>query len=223
MVASEVLLLTMLFGAAGVSAGQAPASPAPAESAPFLPSAILQPSLAALELALGSLRADKWKAPGPVKETTEANIDSIKRDLEATLPGLSAKADASPGSLAEMLALTRNVDALYDVVLRVTDTADLTAPDAQRSAMDQALSGLLAARRTLADQVQSTALAQTQNIRDLRKELSARPVVVAPPSPPPPQPTPAKTAKKTVKPAAKSVKKTPPPKTIATPQPAPKP
>jgi hypothetical protein len=207
MVASKALLLTMLCVPVGPSAAQTPAAPAPAASAPAptLPSAILQPSLAALELALGALRADKWKAPGSAKETTQANIDSIKRDLQATLPALEAKADAAPGSLSEMLALTRNVDALYDVVLRVTDTADLAAPDAQRTAIDQALSGLLSARRTLADQMQSAALAQEQQVRDLQKQLNERLATTVPASLPPPPP--AQTTKKAVKPAAKAVKK----------------
>src|SRR5258708_29380867 len=59
-------------------------------------SALLQPGLDAVNQALTMVRVDKWKAPGAVKDETDANLNSTRRDVETTLPGLLAAADAAP-------------------------------------------------------------------------------------------------------------------------------
>jgi hypothetical protein len=172
---------------------------------------VLQPAVMNLQQALDSLRVDKWKASKEVKATTADNIGSIRRDVEGTLPGLVTAADAAPGSLSAMLLLSRNVGALYDVVLRVTVIAESAAPADQADALEKSLSGLEGARRTLADRQQQMAAAQEARLGDLQKQWNARPAVAAA-CPPVAVPVPEKSAsttaakrkKKVVKPAAKS-------------------
>ncbi len=166
---------------------------------------VLQPAVLSLQQTLDALRVDKWKASKDLKAATTANVESIRRDLEGALPGLTTAADASPASLPAALALSRNVGALYDVAVRVTVIAESTAPGDQADALGRSLSGLESARRTLADRMQQMAAAQDAKVADLQKQLNTRPAV-APVCPPvvaatPPRKTPAK-RKKTVKPTS---------------------
>jgi hypothetical protein len=170
---------------------------------------VLQPAVMSLQQTMDSLRVDKWKASKDVKAATTDNIGSIRRDVEGTLPGLVTAADAAPGSLVAMLPLTRNVGALYDVVLRVTVIAESAAPGDQADTLEKSLRGLESARRTLADRQQQMAANEEAKVGDLQKQLSARPVV-APACPPIVAAAPAKTSaattrrKKATKPAAKT-------------------
>jgi hypothetical protein len=199
---SSALLLT-LCGAAATLAAQTPASPAEA-LAPRTPSEILQPSLSTLQPTLDALRTDKWKTSGPAREETEANIGSIRRDLETTLPPLLATADAAPGSITQVLPAYRNIEALYDVLLRVAAVARSSAPTQQSAPLEQAMAGLDAARRDLGDHLQAAALTQDQQVHDLQAKLRSIP---PPPAPAPavcPTEPPAKKRKPRPKPAPKT-------------------
>src|SRR5579859_1274165 len=72
-----------------------------------------------LNRALGSVNVPKWKAPGDVRQTAEADVDSMQRDLSGTLPSLISAAQANTSKMSPAFAVYRNVDALYDVLLRV--------------------------------------------------------------------------------------------------------
>ncbi len=185
----------------GSALGQAP----PADSD-------LQPALVALTQAVRQLRIDKWKAPGPVRDDAARNVNSIENDLDTTLPGLIAATQSSSegggSTLAPTFAVYRNLDALYDVVLRVSLTAELAAPDVEIEALDHALARLEAARKALGDSI-AGGISQQQ-----KKVLALQAATTAPPS------TPAASPSKTVvedgpQPAAKAARKkkatTPPP------------
>lgn len=149
----------------------APASlPPPTENAQSM-TAILTPAIQQLRQTLTILRADKWKTPGPITQETTTNIASIQRDVETTLPALLTTADSNPGSVQDILPAYRNVDALYDVVLRVTEVSKLAAPKEQSTALQQTIVGLEDARRTLGDQVQLAATNQTKAIVTLQVQL----------------------------------------------------
>ncbi|HEV2620142.1 MAG TPA: hypothetical protein VGU23_09430, partial [Acidobacteriaceae bacterium] len=92
---------------------------ATAASAGPAPSAVMRPALASLRDALDMLRPERWKAPGAITAESTNDVGSIERDLDATLPPLLADADAGRSSTAQLLPAYRNVEALYDVVVRV--------------------------------------------------------------------------------------------------------
>ena len=174
-----------LMLAAQTVPNSAPAAPAPSPAAPaVLPSATLQPSLDVLRTALTQLRLERWKASTAIRDEAQSNVGSIQRDVQSTLPALLATADAAPASAAKALSVYRNVEALYDVTLRVDAAARLAAPADQMSALDQALARLDDSRRALGDQLQQTAAAQESQILHLQAALKAIP----PPAPPPPPP-----------------------------------
>jgi hypothetical protein len=162
---------------------------------------MLQPSLDVLKSALDGVRLDKWKGSAAVRSDADTNLASIRKDMETTLPSLLATADAAPDSAAKALPAYRNVEALYDVLLRVATAGRIAAPGDQSSALDQALARLDDGRRALGDRLQEDAKSQEKRVGDLQAALKA----VPPPAPPPVPvvcPTPAPVKKK-AKPAAK--------------------
>jgi hypothetical protein len=191
--------------------------PAPDATAPPAGvSSALQPRLDKLNQVIAGLEIDRWKATKQVKEMMAADVESTRKDLKQTLPGLLTTADASPSSLTTLLPVSRNLNALYDVVLRVTVVADSAAPQPQAQAMADALSGLDAGRRGLNERVQGAADSQNHEMIELRKTVANLKVsAAAPPPPPPPAPVcPAPVVKKkkpAAKPAPKPATTTPPP------------
>jgi hypothetical protein len=201
---SPALLFTILCTSGAALTAQTPTSPSPATAqASKTPSAILQPALDALQQTLDTLRLDKWKTSGAVRDETDANISSIHRDLESTLPPLLAAADGAPDSVAKVLPAFRNIEALYDVLLRVAQVGRLSAPSAQSAALDQAMAALEDGRHTLGDRLQAAALAQEKQVGDLKAALRAVPPAPAAAPAACPPPPPAKKRKPQSKPAQK--------------------
>ena len=141
---------SLIFSLVVAFAG-AQTAPPPAAAVP--PSAMLQQSLAEIQGSTSALNIGKWKAPGSVRQAAQEDIDSIQRDLGTTLPGLLAQADAAPASLPPTFAVYRNIDALYDVLLRVSETADLAAPSNEAASVATCLQKLETARSQLGDSI----------------------------------------------------------------------
>lgn len=185
------LFVAVLCGP-GMLTAQAPAN-TPASPPPQTmktPSAIMQPSLDALQQILDVLQPEKWKASGRVREETAANINSIRRDLATTLPPLLATADSTPDSVAHVLPAYRNIEALYDVLLRVTETSKLSAPSQQAVTLAKTLASLEEGRRALGEQIQAAALNRDQQLHDLQAAVRTAQHAPAPAPvtcPPPPR------------------------------------
>ncbi|HEX4005512.1 MAG TPA: hypothetical protein VHX60_05030 [Acidobacteriaceae bacterium] len=152
---------------------QSAAAPAAGPSAPSTVSANLRPALAQVAQALSAVDPHRWKAPNPVRDAADANVSSIQRDLSGTLAGLLQQADAAPGSVLAAFAVYRNVDALYDTLLRVVETADLAAPDNEAAQLEASLRSLEGARGTLGDAIQSGLQTEQNQLLQFRAEASA--------------------------------------------------
>ncbi len=137
------------------------------------PSEVLQGPLMTLQQALSGVRLEKWKMSSELRDAADGDIRSIERDFRETLPPLLATADGEPGSVAKVLPAIRNVDALYDVALRVAAMGRLVAPAAQSASLDQALQGLAEARKRVGDQVQQAAVAEESRVGSLQASLKA--------------------------------------------------
>jgi hypothetical protein len=201
-----------------------PASPAsPAPPAPGRPSGVLQPSLDTVQQTVTVLKLDKWKK-GTVRDEAGDHIRAILKDIQVTLPSLLAEADAAPATISKQLPVTRNVGALYDVLLRVLDASRVSAPTDQVSQLEQALLALSNARHAFDDRLQGTADSLEKQVSDLQGTVKAQAAkLLVPPAPvvvPCPPPPPVK------KPRKKPVTPAKPPQTApspaATPAPAPK-
>jgi hypothetical protein len=185
------LAIVMMMGC-GMAAGQTVVTSAKPSA-----SGEAAPAVSSLKLAVQTLTVDKWKAPKPVKDGVAVNLNSIRKDVMETLPGLLGAADAAPGSVAAGIPVERNLAALYDVVLRVFVVADAAAPPEQTAAIEDAMHRLEGIRRTYGDRLQDLADGQERKMTALEKVASAPPPppVAAPVCPAPP--TPAKKKKKT--------------------------
>ena len=142
---SVSLALLLILGATPALLAQAPA---PAG----YPVANLRPALANVQTAIGNLSIPRWKASTEVRTATQQDVASMQRDLTVTLPGLLTQVESQPAghaALSPSFAVFRNVDALYDVLLRVTETAALTASSYDSNSLEQARAGLEDARSKL--------------------------------------------------------------------------
>ena len=185
---------------------QPQAAVAPATQATVSPSAILRPSLDILKQAVASADAEHWKATSAIREEAQSNLQSVQRDLASTLPGLLSAADAAPGSVSKNMPVFRNIDALYDVMLRIVVAAHLSAPKDQISALDQSLASLSEARRSLGDQIQSSA--EAQEAREVKLQAALRAVPPPAPAPAPVACTPAPVKKRKTIPKKKTTTST---------------
>jgi hypothetical protein len=148
--------------AAPSTAQQTPApQPAPAaQPTPAAkPSTLLQTSIDGLQSTLTGIRLEKWKN-GTVRSEATTNIASLQKDLQETLPVLLAAADADPQSMSKTLPVSRNLDALYDVLLRVVDGARVVAPADQVDQLIQTMASVEKARLALNDQLLQLATGQ---------------------------------------------------------------
>lgn len=76
-----------------------------------------------LNADVGKLRVEKWKTDSATKHQTSENIGSIQRNITGALPGLIIAVRSTPQSLAANFKLYRNLNALYDVVASVGESA----------------------------------------------------------------------------------------------------
>ena len=146
---------------------------APASGNAALPlSASVRPALSQVAQALNSVSTRRWKAPQPVRDEADEDITSIERDLNGTLAGLLQQADAAPGSVPAAFAVYRNIDALYDTLLRVVETAELAAPESDEAQLESALKSLEGARGSLGDTILSGAQSQQTELVRLRTVIA---------------------------------------------------
>lgn len=177
----------------------------------------LKTTSTAIQGDLTRMRIDKWKTDGSTKRETQANVDSIQRNLQSALPEIMSQVSSSPEDLAASFKLYRNLDALYDVFGSIVESAGAFGTRDEFQSLGNDMNGLESARRAMGERMQKLAASKEDELAHLRaqvKTLSAAP-------PPPPkriivddtEPAPKKPAKK--KPPAKS--STPPkPSTPAT-------
>jgi hypothetical protein len=197
--------------ASGVSqpSDAAPAAGPVVTPAPAIPpaSTILQPSLDTLQQTLAGLNTGRWKR-GSVRDEAIADINSIQQDMQMHVGPLLKDADAAPGALSKSLPVSRHVDALYDVLLRVVEAARMAAPDDQANALRQALVNLNTARLALDDSMETAAGSQEKQLVDLRVTVQKQAAFKCPA--PPPAPACPAPAKKPVKRKPKPPATTPP-------------
>jgi hypothetical protein len=216
-IAATVFLPQMMLFAAQTPAGSTNA-PAGSNGAsyftPSAPSDILQRSLDEVKITVREVRLDKWKR-GSVRDEASNNIDAIQRNMQDTLPALLKDADAAPGTLSKVLPLSRNVDAMYDVMVHLVEQARVSGPGDQAGQLQEAIGDLEKARVILDNQIVQTADAQEKQIVELRTTVQKQDVALkaaATPLPAPKCPAPPTPAKK---------KRTTKPSTTTTAKPAP--
>ena len=143
----------------------------------------LQAMSSATNGAISQMRIEKWKADGNSKRQAESNAESIQRNLTSALPGMISDVRSSPQNLASEFKLYRNLNALYDVMSSLTESAGAFGPKGDYEALAQQLDSLDGIRRSLGDALeQLSASTQSQldqlraQVRTLQAQAQAAPV-----------------------------------------------
>jgi hypothetical protein len=163
--------LGLLFTTSGRASAQPAATPAPADTSTV--STTIRPALSQVAQTLNSLNIRKWKAPNPVRDEATSNVAAIQRDINGTLATLLQQADASPTSVPAAFSVYRNVDALYDTLLRVVETAELAAPDNESNQLEATLKTLENARANLGDAILTGTQNEQAEVARLRSALAS--------------------------------------------------
>lgn len=213
-----VVPLVLGTGSLPAASAQQAASPAPV---PYSSVSQLNVLLAQVEQAsqssqldLAKLRIEKWKTDSSSKQQTQANVDSLSRNMQSALPEIIGQLRASPEDLAATFKLYRNLDALYDVFGAVVESAGAFGTKDEFQSLENDLGSLERGRRSLAERMETLTASKEAELDRLRTQVknaqsaasSATPpkkVIVddtAPPKktvkkkkPAPPQPAPADT------------------------------
>jgi hypothetical protein len=203
---ATVFFPPMLCAAQTAASGGPTASgtgPASSTFTPAAPSEILKPALEEVLQTVDAVKLDKWKR-GSVRDEAGNNIDAIQRYMSGTLPDLIKEGDAAPGTLSKMLPISRNIDALYDVLVHVEEAARVSAPGDQVGQLQQAMADLEKARIAFGNQLQQTAAVQEKQMVELHTTVQTQAAslkAAAAPKPEPKCPAPPAPAKKKKAPA----------------------
>ena len=170
-----------------MSTAQAPAPQAPAPPVSYSSINELNQILGNLQQTsqstltdLGHLRTEKWKADSGTKRQTESDVESIQRNLQNALPGILNDLKASPENVAQTFKMYRNLDALYDVVSSVVESAGAFGSKEEFQALNRDLGALQDSRRAFADRMDRIALAKETELGQLRAALQTARAEAAP-------------------------------------------
>lgn len=157
---------------------------------------------------VGKLAIKKWKADSTYKEQSQHDVESIQNNVTATLPGLVSQIRSNPDNVAAMFKLYRNVDALWDVLRGLTESAGAFGAKSDYEMLENDVRSLSAARNALASQLDASATAQQTQINQLKAQVMQARAAAAAAVPPKKiivddNEKPKKAVKKTKKPAAK--------------------
>ena len=117
------------------------------------------------------LRVEKWKTDGSTKKQALGNVDAIQRNLQSALPEIIAQVRNSPDDMPATFKLYRNLDALYDVMGGVAESAGAFGPRDDFQSISNDLSGFEGTRKQLAERLANLAAAKEQEIVRLRTDL----------------------------------------------------
>lgn len=145
----------------------------------------LQATSNAAQLDLAKMRVERWKTDASTKKQSAADVESIQRNLHDALPEMIGQLQNSPEDLPATFKLYRNLDALYDVISGVAESAGAFGPKDDFQSLSNDLSGFESARKQLAERLETLAGAKEQEITRLRAELKT--AQAAAPAPPPPK------------------------------------
>jgi hypothetical protein len=120
---------------------------------------------------LTKLRIERWKTDAGSKKQSLSNTDSIQRNLQGALPEITAQLRNSPEDLPATFKLYRNLDALYDVLGSVAESAGAFGPKDDFQALSNDLNSFESTRKALAERIETLASTKEAEIVRLRTDL----------------------------------------------------
>jgi hypothetical protein len=165
-------ILCLLMSAA-VCVAQAPAPPVSYSSISELNQLLagLQQTSEAIQGDLAHFRVEKWKTDSGTKRQTEGDVESLQRNLQSALPGMLNDLKNSPESTPLTFKVYRNLDALYDVMSSVVESAGAFGSKDEFQSLNKDLGSLEESRRAFAGRMEKIASAKETEIAQLRAAL----------------------------------------------------
>ena len=120
---------------------------------------------------LSHLRIEKWKTDSGTKRQTENDTQSVLRNLQNALPSIVGELKNAPESLPSTFKLYRNLDALYDVMNSLVESAGAFGGKEEFQSLNKDLSAIEEVRRAFAQRMDKLASAKENEIGQLRVEL----------------------------------------------------
>src|SRR5581483_2351496 len=127
----------------------------------------------ATQLDLAKMRIERWKTDSNTKRQTQANTESIQRNLQTALPDVIAQLRNSPENLALSFKLYRNLDALYDVFGSVVESAGAFGSKDEFQSLSTDFDNVERVRRTFADRVDTLANIKEGELNQLHAQIRA--------------------------------------------------
>jgi hypothetical protein len=172
---------------------------------------------------LQKLRIEKWKTDSGYKKQLLGNVDSLKRNLQGALPEMISKLQNSPEDLSETFKLYRNLDALYDVMGSLTESAGAFGSKDEFQTLSNDVNAIERSRRALGERLENLTASKETELSQLRNQVRTLQAAI-PATPPkkivvddnePKKPAAKKKVPRPPKPttpAAQSIQPAPPPK-----------
>jgi hypothetical protein len=177
---AKVWLGLPLLLVAAATAQVAPSNPSPSAAAPVPYSSVselnlllsqLEQTSQAVQLDLAKLRIEKWKTDANTKRGSQADADSIERNLQHALPEIVAQLRDSPENLTATFKLYRNLDALYDVLASVVESAGAFGSRDEFQSLQNDFNALERSRHSIADRMETLTNTKEGELAKLRTEL----------------------------------------------------
>lgn len=130
---------------------------------------------------LSHMRVDKWKTDSNTKKQTQSDVESLQRNLQNALPTILADLKNSPENLALTFKTYRNLDALYDVMNSVVESAGAFGSKEDFQALNKDLGDIETSRRAFADRMDKLSNTKENEIGQLRTALQQARAEAAPP------------------------------------------
>ena len=117
------------------------------------------------------LRIEKWKTDGATKQQAQSDAQSIRRNLTSALPGMIAAARAAPQDLGAEFKLYRNLNAVYDVLASVTESAGAFGTRSEYDALARQLATIGTVRHNLGESLEQLAASIQTELNQLRAQV----------------------------------------------------
>jgi hypothetical protein len=143
----------------------------------------LQQASEATQADLSKLRIEKWKTDSGTKKQTLGNVDSIKRNLQGALPEIVTQLRNSPEDLSASFKIYRNLDALYDVLGNVTESAGAFGSKDEFQSLSNDLGALERSRHSFAQRMESLTASKEAELNQLRTQVKTLQAAAPPPPP----------------------------------------
>jgi hypothetical protein len=120
---------------------------------------------------LTKLRVERWKTDNSSKKQALGNVDSIQRNLQNALPEIIGQVRNAPEDMTTTFKLYRNLDALYDVLGSVVESAGAFGSKDDFQALANDLTSFEGTRKQIAGRLENLATSKEQEIVRLRTDL----------------------------------------------------